>query len=119
MRVTGREDRLEGAQPGGAEHFSGATLQRLLHEHPGVRVLMVSFEPGAHTNWHRHRGGQVLHVMEGECLVQSWGEEVRRVAPGELVTVAAEEKHWHGAGPDQRTTHLAVSVGQVEWLEPV
>ena len=36
------------------------------------------------------------------------------------VVFAPLEKHWHGAAPGHRGTHLAVNVNlKTEWLEPV
>jgi quercetin dioxygenase-like cupin family protein len=34
------------------------------------------------------------------------------------VSTAPEEEHWHGAGPEGPMAHVAVSVGEITWLEP-
>ena len=100
------------------DHFHGAVAQELIHQHPGaVRVLMVRFEAGARTDWHTHDGGQVLHIIDGSGLVQTEGEEVRKVDSGDLVVAEPGEKHWHGAGESAPMVHLAVSVGETNWLE--
>jgi quercetin dioxygenase-like cupin family protein len=101
--------------------FTGEAEQRAIHvetEPHAVRVSFVHFQPGAATHWHTHSGGQVLHVVEGEARVQSWGEEVQTLRPGDTITTAPDEKHWHGAAETAPMTHLAVTVGEVSWLEP-
>ncbi len=101
--------------------FTGPANQRTFHvqaEPEPVRVSFVRFEPGTTTHWHTHAGGQVLHVVEGEGLVQSWGEDVIHLREGDTVSAAAGEKHWHGAGKDGPMAHLAVTIGPVTWLEP-
>jgi len=35
------------------------------------------------------------------------------------VHIPAGEEHWHGASPTSYVLHLAVSVGETRWLEPV
>jgi quercetin dioxygenase-like cupin family protein len=40
------------------------------------------------------------------------------VLPGDVVTVAADEWHWHGGTPDSPMTHLTVQVpepGYIDW----
>jgi 4-carboxymuconolactone decarboxylase len=85
----------------------------------GVRTYLVSFQEGARTHWHSHQGEQVLYVVEGLGRVQKWGEAVQEIGPGDIVHVAPGEKHWHGAGPDRRMSHLAVTAGKTDWMEKV
>ena len=86
-------------------------------EHTEVRVVL--FTPGARTAWHRHPGGQVLHVTEGAGLVQSRGGVRAEVRAGDAVTAAPGEWHWHGAALGTFMVHLAVSDGMTEWAEQV
>ena len=91
---------------------------------PRLRVLRVTFEPGARTAWHTHPFGQVLHILSGIGRVQRAGEPIRTVGPGDTVAFAAGERHWHGAAPDHTMVHLAVQNGMddgtdVTWLEKV
>ena len=74
-----------------------------------LRVGIVRFTPGAHTAWHRHAKGQTLHILDGHGLVQSRGGQVIPVGPGDTVTTAPGEWHWHGAAPSHFMTHLAMS----------
>ncbi|MEW9855255.1 carboxymuconolactone decarboxylase family protein [Novosphingobium sp. M1R2S20] len=81
----------------------------------------VTFQPGAHTNWHVHPLGQLLIVTAGEGLVQAEGGPVRTIKAGDTVWIGPGVKHWHGAKPKRAMTHVAVSEvadGQsVTWLE--
>jgi quercetin dioxygenase-like cupin family protein len=108
------------------EYFTGTVWQDVIIEAPEparVRVLRVSFEPGARTNWHTHPLGQTLHVLSGVGRVQSWGGAIREIRPGDSVWIPPGEKHWHGAAPEVAMVHLAIQESlngvQVEWLEPV
>ena len=89
-----------------------------------VRFVRVSFEPGARTAWHTHPLGQVLHVLSGSGLVQLEGEPVQHIGPGDTVMIAPDERHWHGAGPENTMVHLALQEAdaeghQVRWMEKV
>ncbi|TMC11799.1 MAG: cupin domain-containing protein [Chloroflexi bacterium] len=122
MGVIRRDDRLGGevAKPQGG--FSGDADQRTVHsqtEPRPVRVSFVRFQPGTITHWHSHGGGQVLHVVDGQGRTQSWGGEVELLGPGDTVSAAPGEKHWHGAVKGSEMTHLAVTIGEVNWQEPV
>lgn len=83
-----------------------------------LNVTMVRFEPGVRNHWHRHTGGQVLHVVEGEGYVQSRGDAAQRIRPGDTVSIEPDEVHWHGAAEDGPMAHLAVNGGETVWLEP-
>jgi quercetin dioxygenase-like cupin family protein len=82
-------------------------------------VGSVHFTPGARTAWHSHSLGQTLYITEGRGLVQSRGEAVASIRPGDVVFTPAGEWHWHGAAPDHFMTHLAVSEGEAAWGEHV
>ena len=100
--------------------ITGSATQHPLHEHPTpapVRIGLVRFEPGSRTHWHTHGGGQVLQVVEGAGLTQVEGGPVERIGEGDIITVGPGEKHWHGAGADGPMRHLAVTIGNVDWLE--
>ena len=51
------------------------------------------------------------------------GRGARELHPGDVVTIPAGVKHWHGAAKDSWFTHLAIEVpGEKtsnEWLETV
>jgi 4-carboxymuconolactone decarboxylase len=83
----------------------------------------VTFEPGARNNWHKHPGGQILLVTGGRGYYQESGKPARELHPGDVVKIAPNTKHWHGAAPDSWFVHLSietnVQAGPPEWLEPV
>jgi quercetin dioxygenase-like cupin family protein len=118
-----------GSQPsekGPADWFTGTALvDRLFQAPEPARVVGVSvtFEPGARTDWHSHPLGQTLIITSGCGWVQRWEGPVEEVRPGDVVSIAPGEKHWHGAAPTTAMTHIAVHERKgdkvVEWMEKV
>ncbi len=84
-----------------------------------MTIGSVHFTPGARTAWHSHAVGQALYVTEGEGRVQSRGERVVTIRPGDVVITHGNEWHWHGAAPDHFMSHLAMTEGDTEWGEHV
>ena len=83
---------------------------------------MVTFEPGARTNWHIHPARQVLIVTDGIGYTQQWGKDIQILKPGDIVSCPRNVKHWHGASKNSFMTHLAISEKtdkDVIWLEAV
>lgn len=83
----------------------------------------VTFAPGVRNSWHSHPGGQVLLCTSGEGRYQEKGKPVQMLRPGDVVKIAPNVVHWHGAAPDSEFTHIAIgaqqSKGGAVWLEPV
>jgi len=120
VKVTTPTEALN-SQPMDPAHFTGPASSYPLHqtlEPNPVRVSIVRFEAGTRNHWHWHAGGQVLHVVEGEGYVQKRGEPPRLIHAGDTVSTAPAEEHWHGAGPEGPMAHVAVSIGDITWLEP-
>ena len=111
---------------GNAENFSGSVLVDFLFR-PGEQTrasgAVVTFEPGARTNWHSHPNGQTMIVTSGMGWIQAWGEERLTVKPGDVVWSPPNVKHWHGATSTHCLSHLVVQESQdgspVKWMEPV
>ncbi len=80
-----------------------------------VNVGAVHFTPGARTAWHSHEGGQTLYVTEGRGLVQSRGDHIVEIRPGDVVYTPDREEHWHGAAPDHFMMHLSITEGDAHW----
>lgn len=105
------------------DYFIGQSyLKRLLKE--PISIANVTFEPGCRNNWHiHHKGGQILLVTGGEGWFQEWGRQPQKLHPGDVVNIALEVKHWHGAAKDSWFSHLSIEVpakdSSNEWLEPV
>lgn len=120
MRVIKTADRMtnEARPPQG--RFHGGAMQLTLHQtSEETRGSFVRFEAGAHTHWHQHSGGQLIHIIQGVARVQAWGERLLSLSVGDTVIAPPDEKHWHGAGPHGPMTQLAVTSGEVTWLEDV
>jgi quercetin dioxygenase-like cupin family protein len=103
---------------GPAEWFAGDVFVDPITTNQGPTAFTlgsVHFTPCAHTAWHRHSFGQTLYVTEGEGFVQSRGGPLIRIRPGDVITIAGGEWHWHGAGPNTFMTHLALTEGDTEW----
>ena len=69
----------------------------------------VSFEARARTAWHTHPLGQTLIITDGLGLVQQQGQPALVIRPGDVATIPANVRHWHGAGPDGPMTHVAIA----------
>jgi len=115
-----------GSRRGPPDSFTGTVWQDPIIEAPAPAILrsgLVRFEPGARTHWHTHPLGQTLFVVSGTGRVQSWGGPVREIKGGDVVWIAPNEKHWHGAGPNTVMEHVAMQEAldgkHVVWLEPV
>jgi len=111
---------------GRSDYFSGTVWLDRIVEAPAparVRVLRVTFVPGARTAWHTHPLGQTLHVLYGTGLFQTEGQPGVVIRPGDTVWIAPGEKHWHGAGPATTMAHLAVQeggeAGETNWMKKV
>ncbi len=91
----------------------------LAHGPSPVNISAVHFTPGARTAWHSHSLGQTLYVTEGEGRVQSRGEPIVTIRPGDVVFTPGEEWHWHGAAPDRFMTHISMAEGDAQWGDHV
>ena len=123
------EIKRSGSQPsrkGPADYFTGAVRVDPLFQAPDparVGGSSVTFEPGARTAWHRHPLGQTLIVTSGCGWVQREGGTIEEIRPGDVVSFAPGEKHWHGATPTTAMTHIAIQEllngNAVAWMEKV
>jgi quercetin dioxygenase-like cupin family protein len=118
-----------GSQPsakGPADYFTGTVRIDPLFpatEPSRVSAGVVTFEPCARSAWHTHPLGQKLIITAGRGRVQRWGGPVEEIRPGDVVIIAPDEKHWHGAAPTTAMTHIAIQETldgrNVDWLEKV
>lgn len=84
-----------------------------------IRVLRLTFEPSARTNWHSHAGGQTLIIEQGRLRAQERGGAGKHFGPRETYVTAPGVLHWHGATPEGQLTQVAVSFGETKWGEKV
>jgi quercetin dioxygenase-like cupin family protein len=118
-----------GSQPsakGPEDWFTGSVRIDPLFQPNETRraaAASVTFEPGARTAWHTHPLGQTLIVTAGCGWVQREGGPVEEIYPGDIVWIAANEKHWHGATATNGMSHIATQENLegkvVEWMEQV
>jgi len=118
-----------GSQPSGkgpAEYFTGTVrVDPLFEAADPARVVgaSVTFEPGARTAWHTHPLGQTLIVTAGKGLAQRTGGPIEEIRPGDVISFAPGEKHWHGAAATTAVTHIAIQERldgkTVDWMEKV
>lgn len=108
-----------------AQYFTGKSYVAQLTSNDSINVpiLNVTFEPGCRNNWHSHTGGQVLIVVGGEGLYQERGKPARRIKPGDIIEIAPNTEHWHGATANHWLSHLAIignpKTNENTWLEAV
>jgi 4-carboxymuconolactone decarboxylase len=111
-------------RPAPAENFTGTVrFNPLFQTSDPANGVTLTFEAGARTAWHRHPLDQFLIVTAGTGRVQMWGGPVDEIAPGDVVRIPPNTKHWHGASPASSMTHIAITEKlegkTAEWLEPV
>jgi len=111
---------------GPAEWFTGNVRIEKMFAAPAparVGVALVSFEPGARTNWHTHPLGQILLVTEGVGWTQCENGPKTEIRPGDLIWCNCGRRHWHGATDTTAMQHVAINEyldgKPVDWLEPV
>lgn len=112
-----------------AQYFTGNSYLKPLTNPKETNLFLanVTFEPSARNNWHRHLaksgGGQILICVDGEGWYQEEGKAAQSLKEGDVVTIPANVKHWHGAKKDAWFSHIAIEVpgeeAATEWCEPV
>lgn len=110
-----------------AEYFIGNSYLKPVAKTDNVFIANVTFEPGCRNNWHIHKasknGGQILICVDGKGWYQEEGKPAQSLKQGDVITIPANVKHWHGATKDSWFSHLAVEVPgentKNEWCEPV
>ena len=103
------QDVNEGESRTGAMFGGEVRGQNLVAEGdaPSQRVTAITFLDGAQNVWHWHSTAQVLVVTDGEGIIADASGE-RRIRPGDVVLIQANERHWHGAAPGNSVTHLSI-----------
>jgi quercetin dioxygenase-like cupin family protein len=118
-----------GSQPWGkgpADYFSGTVrIDPLFEGADPARVVgaSVTFEPGARTAWHTHPLGQTLVVTAGCGRAERWSGPIEEIRPGDVISFAPGERHWHGVAPKTAMTHIAIQERldgkTADWMEKV
>ena len=92
-------------------NFTGEVWLASLSEQKELNVPManVTFEPGCRNSWHSHKAGQLLIATAGIGYYQEKGKSARRLFPGDIVEIAPDVVHGHGAAPDSWFAHIAIT----------
>ena len=107
------------------QYFTGRSWLAPLTGNKDLNVPMfnVTFEPGCRNNWHSHTGGQILICVGGKGFYQEKGQSAQMIQLGDVVEIAPNVIHWHGAAPDSWFSHIAIEcnpqINKPTWLEPV
>jgi quercetin dioxygenase-like cupin family protein len=114
------------AVQGSADFFIGQVRIDAIAQIPEpsrASVGVVTFAPGARSNWHTHPLGQALVVIAGLGWTQCEGGPKKEIRAGDIVVCGCNKRHWHGATDTTSMTHLAITEAldgsNVTWLEPV
>ncbi|MDO9714367.1 cupin domain-containing protein [Paracraurococcus lichenis] len=109
-----------------AENFTGTVLQDAYAaptDASRTSATLVTFAPGARTNWHTHKTRQVLVCTSGTGMVEVRGKAPQILHAGDVVEVPPGLVHWHGAVVGHLFSHI--SFLEIEgpdnnsWMEPV
>lgn len=88
-----------------------------------TNIGTVTFEAKARTNWHSHKSGQILFVVDGIGYYQEQGKSIQLIQKGDVVKIPKNVKHWHGASHQSSMRHIAMITDydkdKTEWLERV
>jgi 4-carboxymuconolactone decarboxylase len=107
------------------QYFTGRSWLAPLTGNKDLNVPMfnVTFEPGCRNSWHSHRGGQILICVGGRGFYQEKGQSAQMIQLGDVVEIAPNVIHWHGAAPNSWSSHIAIEcnpqINKPTWLEPV
>ncbi len=112
-----------------AKYFIGNSYLKPLTDmtKTSLFVANVTFEPKCRNNWHIHHatkgGGQILICVAGEGWYQEEGKPAQSLRVGDVVSIPANVKHWHGAKKDSWFSHIAIEEPgentSNEWCEAV
>ena len=123
LKRNGSHESMQGPK----DWFTGNVQITLIHMQPEepsrLTSALVTFEPGARTNWHTHPLGQLLVVTKGKGWTQCEGGERVEVSAGDTIWCPPGHKHWHGATSTTAMSHIAVQEmldgKNIDWMEPV
>ncbi len=108
------------------QYFTNTVYLNQLNNN-GINAYNVTFIPGCRNNWHIHssteNGGQLLLCTDGFGWYQEENKPARKLKPGDVVYIAPNVKHWHGATKDSYFTHVGIDIPGKQtktiWLEKV
>lgn len=106
--------------------FAGTVLQDSLATPAApsrTNATLVTFTPGARTNWHTHKTRQILVATQGTGMVQVRGKPAQLLRAGDVAEVPPGLVHWHGAVAGHLFAHISFvetdGADNTSWMEPV
>ncbi|GGC56534.1 germin subfamily 1 member 15 [Siccirubricoccus deserti] len=109
-----------------SDSFTGTVLQDSMAtpQAPSrTSATLVTFTPGARTNWHTHKTRQVLVATQGTGMVQVKDKPPRILRAGDVAEVPPGLVHWHGAVAGHLFAHISFvetdGPDNTTWMEPV
>ena len=109
-----------------ADNFTGTVLQDAyaVPAAPSrISATLVTFAPGARTNWHTHKTRQVLVATQGTGMVQVKDKPPQILRAGDVAEVPPGLVHWHGALAGHLFAHISFietdGPDNTTWMEPV
>lgn len=106
-------------------NFTGSVWLSKVSQNDSLKLpaFNVTFAPGCINAWHYHTHGQVLVATAGSGFYQAQGQPVRALHAGDIVEIAPNVVHWHGAAPDSWFAHVAImpnpDENKTHWLAPI
>ena len=73
-----------------------------------LSVDYINFAKGVKNKLHMHSNDQVLIVTKGRGIIAT-EEKKFKIKEGDIIWVPAGEKHWHGAVPGSKFTHISIT----------
>ena len=109
-----------------ASSFTGTVLQDSMatpRAPSRTSATLVTFTPGARTNWHTHKTRQVLVATHGTGMVQVRGKPPLVLRAGDVAEVPPGLVHWHGSVAAHLFAHISFietdGPDNTTWMEPV
>jgi quercetin dioxygenase-like cupin family protein len=113
--IKGTSDRFKGDV--WVEYFVNDTAYDFLSS----RVL---FEPHARSNWHYHKGKQIIFAIDGEGYYKEKGKPLKILRRGDVVVISPGTVHSHGSVGDRfmqgvMMNEIKNQQESTTWLHPV
>jgi quercetin dioxygenase-like cupin family protein len=92
------------------KYVTGIVKLKILNSNNECHISDVTFSPNARTHWHSHPHTQILIGKQGHGFVQKQDGKILSINVGDIITIPANEIHWHGAGCNETFVHTAIQV---------
>jgi 4-carboxymuconolactone decarboxylase len=89
-----------------------STMQLLLPRGVGSSFFSCirTWNPNTRSKFHNHSSDQMLIVTDGKGMIATEPTKLP-AAPGDIVFIPTEEKHWHGATKDSSFIYIQIQAG--------